>query len=317
MAVQEPRPIAPNGTGNWTGSISILRTANYLIQAVDWGGNVSLVMASGNDVDSSGRPLGSTFNLPRVFSVVLADTDGDTIPDAYETQYPCLNSLPSDANADTDYDYLTNITEYGSGTNPCKADSDGGGDNDGSENSHGRSTSSPADDRLLTINVTRAGSDYTVSWPVGLGQNSTIDGYYHVYRSTTPFFAPGAINPFPIPNGTTSYLDTPPICPPTCPSPSIYYYRVWNVALSTPPPTVAVVVPNSGPAGTAVTVYGANFVSGASVKFGTVAATAVTFVNASQINCTTPAGPPSGACTVTVTNPNGQDGTLASAYTYP
>ncbi|HEV2397944.1 MAG TPA: IPT/TIG domain-containing protein [Candidatus Sulfotelmatobacter sp.] len=88
-------------------------------------------------------------------------------------------------------------------------------------------------------------------------------------------------------------------------------------AVSGPIPTVTGVSPNSGTTagGTAVTVTGTNFVSGATVTFGSAAATAVTVVNSTTITATSPAGS-AGAVTVAVTNPGGQSGSLASAYTY-
>ncbi len=83
------------------------------------------------------------------------------------------------------------------------------------------------------------------------------------------------------------------------------------------PPAVSSLSPNNGPAagGTAVTITGTNFASGATVKFGSTAATNVVVVNGTTITATTPAGT-SGAVTVTVTNGNGLSGSLASGFTY-
>ena len=83
------------------------------------------------------------------------------------------------------------------------------------------------------------------------------------------------------------------------------------------PPTVSSVSPNNGPTagGTAVTITGANFASGATVTFGGAPATNLVVVNSTTITATTPAGG-AGAVTVTVTNPGGQSGSLGSAFTY-
>ena len=83
------------------------------------------------------------------------------------------------------------------------------------------------------------------------------------------------------------------------------------------PPTVSSVSPNTGSTtgGTAVTITGTNFVSGATVSFGATAATNVVVVSATQITATTPAGS-AGAVTVTITNPGAQSGSLASGFTY-
>jgi glucose/arabinose dehydrogenase len=84
------------------------------------------------------------------------------------------------------------------------------------------------------------------------------------------------------------------------------------------PPTVSVVNPGSGPTsgGTAVTISGTGFVSGATVKFGAVAATNVQVVNSTSLTATTPAQATAGAVNVTVTNPDNQSGTLVNGFTY-
>ena len=81
-------------------------------------------------------------------------------------------------------------------------------------------------------------------------------------------------------------------------------------------PTVSSVSPNNGPlaGGTAVTITGTNFASGATVTFGSTAATNVVVVSSTTITATTPAGS-AGAVTVTVTV-NGQSGSLTNGFTY-
>jgi hypothetical protein len=88
-------------------------------------------------------------------------------------------------------------------------------------------------------------------------------------------------------------------------------------AVSGPPPTVTSVSPNSGTTagGTAVTIAGTNFAVGATVTFGSAAATNVVVTSGTQITATTPTGS-AGAVMVTVSNPGGQSGGLASAFTY-
>ena len=83
------------------------------------------------------------------------------------------------------------------------------------------------------------------------------------------------------------------------------------------PPTVTNVGPNNGSTvgGTAVTIMGTNFATGATVTFGTTAATNVVVANSTTITATTPAEA-AGAVTVTVTNPGSQSGSLASGFTY-
>jgi hypothetical protein len=92
---------------------------------------------------------------------------------------------------------------------------------------------------------------------------------------------------------------------------------VTFAAITGPAPTVTSVSPNSGTTagGTAVTITGANFAVGATVTFGSASATNVVVVSGTQITATTPAGS-AGAVMVTVSNPGGQSGALAGAFTY-
>ena len=82
-------------------------------------------------------------------------------------------------------------------------------------------------------------------------------------------------------------------------------------------PTLTSVSPTSGPTtgGTTITLTGANFVSGATVRVDGVAATNVVFSSATQVTARTPAGS-AGARDVQITNPNGQSATRAGAFTY-
>jgi phosphatidylinositol-3-phosphatase len=82
-------------------------------------------------------------------------------------------------------------------------------------------------------------------------------------------------------------------------------------------PSVTSVSPASGSAagGTAVNINGANFRAGASANFGGVAATSVNVTSASSMTAVTPAHP-SGIVNVTVTNSDGQSGTLANGFNY-
>ena len=83
------------------------------------------------------------------------------------------------------------------------------------------------------------------------------------------------------------------------------------------PPGVTAINPTSGSTagGTSVTITGANFVSGATVKFGGVAATNVNVSSSTTITATTPAHA-AGAVDVVVTNPDAQLGTLTGGFTY-
>ena len=82
-------------------------------------------------------------------------------------------------------------------------------------------------------------------------------------------------------------------------------------------PTVAAIAPSSGTTagGTAVTITGTGFVSGATVSIGGVAVTSVVVGSATSITAVTGARV-AGTVDVVVTNPDTTSGTKASAYTY-
>ncbi|MCL4849237.1 MAG: IPT/TIG domain-containing protein [Acidobacteria bacterium] len=90
-------------------------------------------------------------------------------------------------------------------------------------------------------------------------------------------------------------------------------------AYTSPVLAVTAIQPASGltTGGTAVTITGANFVAGATVRFGTttVPASSVTVLDPTTIVTVTPARS-AGTVSVRVTNPNGQYATLTNAFTY-
>lgn len=83
------------------------------------------------------------------------------------------------------------------------------------------------------------------------------------------------------------------------------------------PPAAQQVRPGAGTVagGTAVLVSGTAFVSGAKVSFGTAAASAAQFLDATRLLATTPAASP-GRLDVKVENPDGQSSTIAGGFVY-
>lgn len=71
--------------------------------------------------------------------------------------------------------------------------------------------------------------------------------------------------------------------------------------------------PATGPAGTEVTITGANLADVTDVTFGTVAGTSLDVISATELTVVVPAG--TGEVDVTVTNPNGAT-VLADAWLY-
>ena len=82
---------------------------------------------------------GNAVTLTQPYAVstcAWGNTACDGIPDSYKLQQACFQQYPLSqdiSQLDTDGDGLTNIQEFGLGTNPCKADTDGDGYTDGQE----------------------------------------------------------------------------------------------------------------------------------------------------------------------------------------
>ena len=83
-------------------------------------------------------------------------------------------------------------------------------------------------------------------------------------------------------------------------------------------PTVQAVAPDSGvtDGGTPVTLTGTGFVGGATVLFGVKPAENVSVKGATTITCTSPATDKVGSVDVTVTNPDGQNGSKIGGFQY-
>lgn len=98
---------------------------------------------------------------------------------------------------------------------------------------------------------------------------------------------------------------------------AIAYNAFSYIAQETIPPIVNSVSPSVGPksGGTTVKITGANFKQGAKVMFGPSSASQVVINSEQMLSCVTPPGEV-GSVAVSVVNPDGGAGTLASAFTY-
>ncbi|MCC7353459.1 MAG: hypothetical protein IT330_06845, partial [Anaerolineae bacterium] len=88
-------------------------------------------------------------NTASVEITVLADDDGDGLPDSYEDAHACLiRNHPADDLEDQDGDGLLPRSEYIFGTDPCNEDTDGDGVSDGDE---ARGGSDPKDPNSMPL----------------------------------------------------------------------------------------------------------------------------------------------------------------------
>lgn len=94
-------------------------------------------------------------------------------------------------------------------------------------------------------------------------------------------------------------------------------FAVLRVAEAAPAPAVTAISPVAGPlaGGTAITITGTGFAAGAVVDLGGALATSVVVVSPTSITAVAPAHAP-GAVVVTVTNSDGQGGTISGGFTY-
>jgi hypothetical protein len=150
--------------------------------------------------------------------------------------------------------------------------------------------------------VTITGTGFVPGATVAFGSNAATSVTYKSatqLTATAPSASPGTVDvTVTTPGGTSS----------TSPADEYGYDR----------PTVTRVSPAAGPTagGTTVTITGTNFVSGATVQFGSSAATSVTVKSATQLTASAPSASP-GSVDVTVTTAGGTSPTSsADRYSY-
>jgi hypothetical protein len=104
--------------------------------------------------------LGQPSNCANAVSYV-ADSDGDGLPDSWETAYEMDPTLPGDEWFDPDDDGLFNIDEYLNRTDPLDRDSDGDGLSDGLEVAASTSPTNGADPLVVTASSAKSRQDGT------------------------------------------------------------------------------------------------------------------------------------------------------------
>jgi hypothetical protein len=79
------------------------------------------------------------------------NVDDDNMPSWWEERFPCLDPRAYDAQTDPDHDGLVSYDEFLRGLNPCRPDTDRGGEIDGSEVKGGRDPLLPNDDLVRPV----------------------------------------------------------------------------------------------------------------------------------------------------------------------
>ncbi len=155
-----------------------------------------------------------------------ADDDSDGMPNNWEDAHGLNKSSPGDASEDPDLDSLDNLGEYNNGTDPHNSDTDGGGENDGSETPDGlpgtfdQDPLDPADDEIPAIEWVEA-SPHISATVMTFAVDPDYD-HLRLFRSTSP-----DTGYLPIENNvptTGRYTDTFGIVNDTT-----YYYRMMAV----------------------------------------------------------------------------------------
>jgi hypothetical protein len=143
--------------------------------------------SSGNVIVSATNE--GTLALVRITIASIVDSDGDGMPDDYETVNGLKPFDPSDARSDDDYDGLTAIEEYRRGTNPTSYDSDADGVTDGLEVQLGTDPLDPASYDLARalVSIRANPAAVTVAFDALVGsatQQVRVDGImtdgYHI-----------------------------------------------------------------------------------------------------------------------------------------
>ena len=108
-----------------------------------------------------------------------ADANNNGLPDPFEEE----NQVNGDG-SDDDLDNFDALSEYQAGTDPNNSDTDGGGENDGSENALGKDPFDPSDDEIVAPEFLVATPNVglnVVTYDVQPEYNQMI-----LYRATTP-----------------------------------------------------------------------------------------------------------------------------------
>ncbi len=167
---------------------------------------------------------------------------------------------------------------------------------------------------VATPQISPSSGNFTGTLSVSITDSTTGAAIYYTTDGSNPLPSQGTTQQYSTPFNVTNTTTVNAIGTATGSPNSSIATATYTLVV---PATVTSVTPNTGSTagGTGVTITGANFAAGATVTFGSNAATNVVVVSGTQITATTPVGSV-GAVTVTVTNPGVSGGSLANGFTY-
>ncbi len=247
--------------------------------------------------DANGNLVGTPTALIDPKLGPLADNGGPTETCALLTGSPAINAGANPANLTTDQRGLAR--QFGSHTDM--------GAYETQPAVTGITPNTGAAEGGTPVTITGIG--FTGATAVNFGATSLAAGAFTVVNDTTITCMS--------PAGTAGAVD---VTVATSDGTSVVNNSTDQFTYTTPVgvvPSVTGISPTSGAAGGTVTINGLGFVSGSTtVSFGSTPATNVTFVNATQITCTSPAG--TGTVDVRVSTPAGTSAinSPADRFTY-
>lgn len=162
------------------------------------------------------------------------DFDRDGMPDPFENANECLAFNSPDEDQDPDEDGLISIDEWKIGTDPCDADTDGGGESDSSEADRNANPFDPADDALPLPEGPEVWTDVPDHQPpIELMPGGNLIRYpsHSTYQAVRIWRSLAPTGPFSIvadvtPDGTGLWMDS------GLTNGMTYYYRLQGIGLS-------------------------------------------------------------------------------------
>ena len=129
------------------------------------------------DIDREPRPFGQGVDIG---ADEFVDTDGDTLPDAWELE--CFGDLGHGSNTDADGDGSTDLAEYLAGTNPLVTDTDADGLSDSAEATAGTDPLKPDTDGDGLSDGWETANSLNPLDPADGGEDHDGDGYPTCYE---------------------------------------------------------------------------------------------------------------------------------------